>query len=80
MGKPFVSNISIIKHIILLSKRSVHLTHLTLELKSRIRTQRPYHTTHLTQPDAAPNPQDAPDVAPNPQDAPDTAPNAQDAI
>jgi len=54
--------------------------HLTLKRKSRIRMQPPYyHTTNLTQPDAAPNPQDAPDTAPNPQDAPDAAPNNQDA-
>jgi len=68
------------KNIILHSVRSVHLTHLTLERKSRTRTQRPYHTTHLMQPDAALNPQDPPDVAPNPQDPPDAAPNTQDAI
>ena len=61
------------------SVRSVRLTHLTLERKSRTRTQLPYHTTSLTQPDAAPNPQDAPDSAPNPQRAPDAAPNLQDA-
>jgi len=51
------------------SVRSVRLTHLTLELKSRIRTQPPYPTTHLTLPDAACNPQDAADAAPNTQDA-----------
>jgi len=61
------------------SVRSVRLMHLTLKRKSRIRMQPPYHTTHLTQPDAAPNPQDAPDAAPNPQDTPDAAPNNQDA-
>jgi len=33
----------------------------------------------LTQPDAAPNPQDIPDAAPNPQNAPDAAPHLQDA-
>jgi len=33
----------------------------------------------LTQPDAAPNPQDAPDAAPNPQNAPEAAPNLPDA-
>jgi len=49
--------------------RSVRLMHLMLERKSRIRTQPPYHTTHLTQPDTARNPQEAPDVAPNTQDA-----------
>jgi len=59
--------------------RSVHLTHLTLKRKSRIRTQLPYHTSHLTHSDAAPNSQDAPDAAPNPQNAPDAAPNNQDA-
>jgi len=68
------------KNIILRSVRSVHLTHQTLERKSRTRTQGPYHTTHLTQSDAAPNLQDAPDVAPNPQDPPDAAPNTLDAI
>ena len=51
------------------SVHSVHQTPLMLECKSRTRTQPPYHTTHLTQPDAAPNPQDAPDTAPNTQDA-----------
>jgi len=51
------------------SVHSVHLTHLTLERKSRTRTQPPYHTTHLTQSDAAPNPQDVPDAAPDTQDA-----------
>ena len=69
---------SISKNNILRSVRSVHLTHLTLEPKSRTRTQPPYHTTHLTQPDAAPDPQDAPDAAPDPQDAPDAASNTQD--
>jgi len=68
------------KNITLHSVRSVRLTHLPLERQSRIRTQPHYHTTHLTQPDAAPNPQDAPDAAPNPQDAPDATPNTQDAI
>ena len=62
-----LDNIS--KNNTLRSVHSVHLTHLTLERKSRTRTQPPYHTTHLTQPDAAPNPQDAPDAAPNTQDA-----------
>ena len=61
---PFIS-----KNNTMRSVHSVHLTHLTLERKSRTRTQPPYHTTHLTQPDAAPNPQDAPDAAPNTQDA-----------
>jgi len=51
------------------SVHSVHLTHQTLVRKSRTRTQPPYHITHLTQPDAAPNSQDAPDAAPNTQDA-----------
>jgi len=51
------------------SVRSMHLTHPTLERKSRTRTQPPYHTTHLTQPDAAPDPQDVPDAVPNTQDA-----------
>jgi len=68
------------KNIILRSVRSMHLTHLTLERQSRIRTQRPYHTTHQTQPDAGPNTHDAPDAAPNTQDAPDVVPNTQDAI
>jgi len=58
---------------------SVRLTHLTLERKSRTRTEQPYHTMRLTQPYAAPNPQDAPDAAPNPQNAPEAAPNLQDA-
>jgi len=57
----------------------MRLTHLTLKCKSRTRTQPPYHTTSLTQPDGAPNPQDATDAAPNPQNAPDAAPNLQDA-
>jgi len=71
--------IFISKNNTLRSLHSVHLTHVTLERKSRTRTQSPYHTTHLTQPDAAPDPQDAPDAAPNPQDAPDAAPNTPDA-
>ena len=75
-----VSGVYISKNIALHSVRSVRLTHLTLERQSRIRTQPPYHTTHLTQPDAAPNPQDAPDAAPHPQGAPDATPNTQDAI
>jgi len=62
-------NLDISKNNTLRSVHSVHLTHLTLERKSRTRTQPPYHTTHLTQLDAAPNPQDAPDAAPNTQDA-----------
>jgi len=33
----------------------------------------------LTQPDAAPNPQEAPDAAPKPQNALEAAPNLQDA-
>ena len=37
------------KNIALHSVRSVRLMHLTLERQSRIRTQLPYHTTHLTQ-------------------------------
>ena len=57
------------KNITLRSVHSVHLTHRTLERKSRTRTPPPYHTTHLTQPDAAPNPQDGPGAAPNTQDA-----------
>ena len=61
------------------SVRSVRLTHLTLERKSRTRTQPPYHTMRLTQPDTAPNPQDALDAAPNPQNAPEAAPNLPDA-
>jgi len=61
------------------SVRSVHLTHLTLKRKSRIRTQPPNYTSHLTHPDAVPNSQDGPDAAPNPQNAPDAAPNNQDA-
>ena len=68
------------KNITLRSVRSVHLTHLTLERKSGTRMEPPYHTMHLTQPDATPNPQDAPDAAPSTQDAPDAAPNTQDAI
>ena len=52
-----IPNIS--KNNTLRSVRSVHLTHRTLERKSRTRTQPSYHTTHLTQPDAAPNTQDA---------------------
>jgi len=51
------------------SVHSVRLTHLMLECKSRIRTQRPYHTMHLIHPDTVPNTQDAPDGAPNPQAA-----------
>ena len=73
-GRPYIS-----KNNTLRSVRSGHLTHWTLERKSRTRTQPSYHTTHLTQPDAAPNTQDAPDAAPNTQDAPDAAPNTQDA-
>jgi len=64
-----LDDIIISKNNTLSSVRSVRLTHLTLERKSRTRTPLPYYTTHLTQPDAAPNPQDAPDAAPNPQDA-----------
>ena len=81
LGRIFMQNNStyISKNNILRSVRSVHLTHLMLERKSRTRTQPPYHTTNLTQPDAAPDPQDAPDAAPDPQDAPDAAPNTQDA-
>ena len=70
---------SISKNITLCSVRSVHLTHLTLERKSGTRTQPPYHTMHLTQPDRTPNPQDTPDAAPSTQDAPDAAPSTQDA-
>jgi len=70
---------SISKNNTLRSVRSVRLTHLTLERKSRTRTQPPYHTMRLTQPDAAPNPHDAPDAAPDPQNAPDAAPYLQDA-
>jgi len=72
-------SIYISKNNTLRSVRSVRLMHLTLKRKSQIRMQPPYHTTHLTQPDAVPNPQDAPDAAPNPQGAPDAAPNHQDA-
>jgi len=74
-----IAGVSISKNNTLRSVRSVHLTHWTLERKSRTRTQPSYHTMHLTQPDAAPNTQDAPDAAPNTQDAPDAAPNTQDA-
>jgi len=70
---------NISKNNTLRSVRSVRLTHLTLERKSRTRTQPPYHTMCLTQPDAAPNPQDAPDAAPNPQNAPEAAPNLPNA-
>ena len=63
------SPIPISKNNTLRSVRSVRLTHLTLERKSRTKTQPPYHTMRLTQPDAAPNPEDAPDAAPHLQDA-----------
>jgi len=53
----------------LCSVRSVRLTLLTRECKSPIRTQPPYYTTPLMQPDTAPNPQDTPGTAPNTQDA-----------
>jgi len=71
---------SIIKNITLHFVRSVRLMHLTLESKSRIRTQPPTHTTSVTQPNAVPNPQDAPDAPPNPQNKPEPAPNTQDEI
>jgi len=74
------TNISISKNITLRSVRSVRLTQLTLERKSQIRTQLPYHTMHLRQPDAIFNPQDTRDAAPNTLDAPDAAPNTQDTI
>ena len=61
------------------SDRPVHQTHRTPERQSRIRTQPWYHTTHQTQPNAAPKTQDAPDAAPKTQDTPDAAPNTQDA-
>jgi len=68
------------KNIALHSVRSVRLTHLTLERESQIGTQPRNHTTHLMQPDTAPNTQNASDAAPNAQDTPDAAPNTQDAI
>ena len=76
----FVKRVDISKNITLRSVRSVRLTHRTLERKLETMTQAPYHTMHLTQPDAILNPQDAPDAAPSTQDAPDAAPNTQDAI
>ena len=62
------------------SERPLRQTHRTPERQLRFRTQQPYHTTHLMQPGAAPNTQDAPGAAPNTQDAPGAAPNTQDAL
>jgi len=72
-------NLYISKNSGLHSERPVHQTHRTPERQSRIRTQPWYHTTHQTQPNAAPKTQDAPDAAPKTQDTPDAAPNTQDA-
>jgi len=62
-------SLDISKNHTLLSVHFVPLTHLMLERKVRIRRQPPYHNTHLTQPNPAPNTQDAPDAAPNTQDS-----------
>ena len=79
MWLTWLCNQNISKNSGLHSERPVHQTHRTPERQSRIRTQPWYHTTHQTQPNAAPKTQDAPDAAPKTQDTPDAAPNTQDA-